>query len=586
MARPWKTMPEEMEARVASNADVLVVGAGPAGLLMAAELWRHGASCRVIDMNDGPRDNARASVIQPRTLEILERLGILDRFLGAGVPCREVIVTRPDLTPLQTVSYDDLDAPFRFSLSIEQSRTERLLLAHLERLGGRVERQVALRRLVQDEDGVTAVLARRDGSEEVVRCRYLVGCDGAHSTVRHQLGVAFEGETKTRVFAIAEGRVDWRVPLPPDQIRMFVGDSQVFCGPFREGRCLIVGQHDTSAGLPPPHAEPSLEEVQEIIDSRTPGGTISDVTWKAYFHCDLRQADPYAVGRVFLAGDAAHVQSPAGGQGMNTGIQDAYNLGWKLGLVLEGRAPVSLLDSYHPERHRAGKNMLLLNDYLYRVEMEARVDLPPPKDLRRHLAVFLGSQEVVQQRLRRAVAELNVNYRHSPIVGQHRSAHSPGQPSADLGAQHHFDAAPHSGDRAPDVRLERHPSGEVVPLRYLRAGTKHHLFLVAGRRAGSDTYERLQAMRDEVARDHADTIAVGLVVPDVSAPLRASGAVLLDRRGEFHERYGATTDCLYLIRPDDYIGFRSQPVDRNALRAHLARVFSPGLGAPRPTGSA
>jgi 2-polyprenyl-6-methoxyphenol hydroxylase-like FAD-dependent oxidoreductase len=562
-----------MEARAPSEADVLVVGAGPVGVLMAAELCRHGVSSRAIDMNDGPRDNARASSIQPRTLEILEQIGVVDRFLAAGVPCTEVVITRPDLTPLQTVTYDDLDAPFRFSLSLEQSRTERLLVGHLERLGGRVERQVSLRSFVQDEDGVTAVLGRRDGSDEVVRCRYLVGCDGAHSTVRHVLGVVFEGESKTRVFAIAEGRVDWRVPLPPNQIRLFIGDSQLFYGPFREGRCLIAGPHDVSPSLPPPHAEPSLQEIQQMLDARTPGGTISDVTWKAYFHCDLRQADRYAVGRVFLAGDAAHVQSPAGGQGMNTGLQDAYNLGWKLGLVLDGRAPASLLDSYHPERHRAGKDMLLLNDYLYRVEMEARTDLPPPKDLRRHLAVFLGSQEVVQQRLRRAVAELNINYRHSPIVGNHRLAHPQGTPLVDPEAHHHFDTAPHAGDRAPDVQLQRYPSGEAVQLRHLRAGTMHHLLLLAGRRAGDDTYERLRAVRDEVARDHGGTIAVDLVVLDVPPLLRSSGAFLLDPRGELHQRYGATVDCLYLVRPDDYIGFRSQPVDADALRAYLARMF-------------
>jgi 2-polyprenyl-6-methoxyphenol hydroxylase-like FAD-dependent oxidoreductase len=559
---------------VPSETDVLVVGAGPVGVFLAAELHRHGAACRAIDMNGGPRDNARASVVQPRTLEILERVGIAEEFVETGVPCAEVVVTTPDLTPLQTVTYADLDSPFRFSLSIEQSKTERLLIWHLERLGGRIERHVALRRFVQDADGVTAVLAHRDGSEEIVRSRYLVGCDGAHSTVRHALGVTFEGETKSRVFVVAEGRLDWRVPLPPNQIRLFLGESQLFCGPFAHGRCLVAAEHDLSLGVPPPHAEPPLEEIQALIDARTPGAAFSDVTWKAYFHCDLRQADPYAVGRVFLAGDAAHVQSPAGGQGMNTGIQDAYNLGWKLGLVLSGRAPASLLDSYHPERHRAGKGMLVLNDYLYHVEMEARPDLPPPKELRRQLAVFVGSQQVVQERLRHAVAELSINYRHSPIVGQHWSIQPAGEAHAGGEASHHLGVVPHAGDRAPDVKLERYPSGEAVELRRLRVGTRHHLMLLAGHGAGHDTYRRLLAVRDQIAGSHADVIAVDLVVLDVPRVLETAGPLLLDSRGELHDRYGATADCLYLVRPDDYVGFRGQPVDVDALRAYLARIFA------------
>jgi 2-polyprenyl-6-methoxyphenol hydroxylase-like FAD-dependent oxidoreductase len=559
---------------VLSETDVLVVGAGPVGVLMAAELRRHGASCRAIDMNDGPRDNARASVIQPRTLEILERMGIAEGFIEAGVPCPEVVITTPDLTPLQAVTYADLDSPFRFSLSLEQSKTERLLIRHLERLGGRIERQVLLRRFVQDADGVTAVLAHRDGSEEIVRTQYLVGCDGAHSTVRHALGVSFEGETKTRTFVVAEGCLDWRVSLPPNQIRLFIGDSQLFCGPFAHGRWLVAAEHDPSRGLPPPHAEPSLEEIQALLDARTPGAAISDVTWKAYFHCDLRQADPYAVGRVFLAGDAAHVQSPAGGQGMNTGIQDAFNLGWKLGLVLGGRAPASLLDSYHPERHRAGKGMLVLNDYLYRVEMEARTDLPPPKELRRQLAMFMGSQQVVQERLRRAVAELSINYRHSPIVGRHWSTSAGGEPRAGGQMFHHAGVVPHAGDRAPDVELERYPSGEVVALRHLRAGTRHHLMLLAGHQAGDDTYRRLLAVRDGIARSHADVIDVNLVTLEVPRVLETDDALLLDPRGELHDRYGATADCLYLVRPDDYVGFQGQPVDADALRAYLATIFA------------
>jgi len=566
-----------------SETQVLVAGAGPVGVFMGGELRRHGISSRVIDKNEAPGDNARASVIQPRTLEILESLGIVNRFREAGVECQDVVITRSNLEPVQTITYDELDSPFPFSLSIEQSKTERLLVGHLEDLGGKVERRVSLRGFVQDESGVTAVLEHADGSEERVRCEYLIGCDGAHSSIRHSLGVAFEGESKSQVFAIVEGRFDWRVPLPSNQIRFFIGDEgQLFYGPFAEGRCLFAGNCDVSRGVPSPDAEPTLEEFEAMLDARTPGGTLSDVTWKAYFHVNLRQAEPYSVGRVFLAGDAAHVQSPAGGQGMNTGIQDAYNLGWKLGLVLGGDAPASLLASYHPERHRAGKDMLLLNDYLYHVEMERQLDFPPPEELRRHLAAMLASQEVIQERMRRAVAELNINYRHSPIVAGHRLLPTAHGSTIDPEAYHDFGRGPHAGDRPTDARLVRHPSGESVRFFQVRTGTKHHLFLLAGRRASEETYERLGTLREEINRRYGRTIDIHLVVPkNVPSSLDSKGSLLIDPRGELHQRYGASLDCLYLIRPDGYIGFRSQPVDPEALGSYLKKIFS-GEPTTRP----
>jgi 2-polyprenyl-6-methoxyphenol hydroxylase-like FAD-dependent oxidoreductase len=560
---------------MAFDTQVLVVGGGPVGIFMAAELCRHGVACRVVDMNEGPRNNARASVIQPRTLEIFEHLGIVGRFLEAGVACPEVVITTPDLAPLRTVSYDELDSSFPFSLSLEQSKTERLLIGHLEWLGGKVERRVALRNFVQDTSGVTAVLDHADGSDETLRCEYLVACDGAHSTVRHSLGVTFEGEAKSKVFRVCEGRLEWRVPVPSNQIRFFVGaDGQMFYGPFAEGRCLFSGDCDESEGTPPSGAEPSVEELQAMLEARTPGAKLSDVNWKAYFHVNLRQADRYSVDRVFLAGDAAHVQSPAGGQGMNTGIQDAHNLGWKLGLVGKGDARVSLLESYHPERHRAGKDMLLLNDYLYRSEMEGHTDLAPPEELKRHLAAILASQPVIQERMRRAVAELNINYRHSPIVARHRLLPTSEGAAIDPEAYHDFGAAPHAGDRVPDAQLERHPSGKVVRFCQVCTGTKHHLFLLAGRRANEETYQRMRELQDEIGGRYGRIIEVHVVVPhEVPPVLRSNGSLLIDPIGELHQRYGASMDCLYLIRPDGYIGFRSQPADAEALQSYLAKFL-------------
>jgi 2-polyprenyl-6-methoxyphenol hydroxylase-like FAD-dependent oxidoreductase len=561
---------------MATAPQVLVVGAGPVGLFMAAELGRHGVACRIIDKNGGPSGQSRATTIQPRTLEILDALELVEEFVAAGVPCHTIGVYTPEMETIQHVSNAELDSPFPFTLSLEQSKTERFLTRHLAGFGTKVEWGSELCRFVQDDDGVTAVLRHARGPEESVRVSYLIGCDGAHSTVRHTLGVPFTGADYPTDFAVADVRIDWRAAMPAHEICFFVGPAgQMFYGPFAEGRCLISGDIGVGHGEHPPAGAPSLQELQAIVDTRSPGGVLHDPGWRAYFRVHLRQAERYHIGRVFLAGDAAHVQSPAGGQGMNTGIQDAYNLGWKLGLVLNGSAPALLLDSYHPERHRAGKDMLVLNEYLYHVEMESQPDWPLSRELRQRLALLQAGQEVIQQRMKRAVAELNINYRHSPVVAQHRSLSlSPGGGQQHLHGWHDFGAAPHAGDRAGDAHLTRHPAGESVRFFQAQRGTKHHLALFAGSQATDATYRHLQTIADTIAQRHGHTIATHLVVPHAVPPqLQGRGDLLVDSRGELHHQYGARIDSLYLLRPDGYVGFRSQPADGEALQLYLARMF-------------
>jgi hypothetical protein len=302
---------------------------------------------------------------------------------------------------------------------------------------------------------------------------------------------------------------------------------------------------------------------------------LSDPIWRVYYRVHCRQAARYQVGRVFLVGDAAHVSSNIGGQGMNTGMQDAYNLGWKLGLVLNAKSPASLLDSYHPERHQAGRDMLYLTDHLHRAVLREELHLSLSETVRQKLATVLAGQEVIQQRMRRAVAELNIGYRHSPIVAEHhRLLPGPRGGHTSVLGWHDFGAGPRAGDRAPDARLMRHPGRQSVRFFQRLRGTTHHLVMFAGALATGETHQRLKALADATMHEYRDRIESHLIVPhELPEDLVGRGEILLDPRGELHHRYGARSACLYVVRPDGYIGFRSQPPDPEALKSYFTQIF-------------
>lgn len=559
---------------MATDSQVLVVGAGPAGLFMAAELNRHGISCRIVDKNDGPTHDTRAASIQARTLEILESIGLADEFVQAGNICHAAATYTSDHKLIKHLTFDELDSAFPFVLLLPQSQTERIVARYLARLDTEVERRVELVAFEQDEDGVRATLQPAHGGQETTHVSYLIGCDGAHSLVRHALGVSFSGDDYPTDFMTADVQVDWKLPRD-EQAFFFAAEGMLASFPLPRGRAALVADIGPAQADHPPLGEPALEDLQATFSARTPGGVLSDPIWNVYYRVHCRQAERYQVGRVFLVGDAAHVSSNIGGQGMNTGMQDAYNLGWKLGLVLNARSPASLLHSYHPERHRAGRDMLDLTDHLHQAVLREEPHLSLSETVRQRLAAVLAGQEVMQQRMRRAVAELNIGYRHSPIVAEHHRL-LPGPRGADVSllGWHDFGAGPRAGDRAADARLMLYPGRESVRFFQRLRGTTHHLVLFAGAFATGETHRRLQALADATMRTYPDCIQTHLIVPhELPGDLAGKGEILLDPRGELHHRYGARSECLYVVRPDGYIGFRSQPPDAETLKSYLTQIF-------------
>ena len=412
---------------------VLIVGAGPVGMTMASELARYGATVRIVDMAAQRTDKSKALVLWSRTLELLDRGGGSAPFIDAGFKVGSVNFIAGDKT-IGHVSMAGVNSPYPYALMLPQSETERLLEERLRHLGVAVERQVELASFTSSVDGVEAVLRHADGRAETMSADWLVGCDGAHSAVRHGLGATFSGETLDSEWMLADVHMRG-YPCPDTEASVYWHRDGVFViFPISPGRYRVL------ADLPPSGAEqppaPTLEQAQAVIDRRGPPGLVAfDPTWLAGFRINGRKVSDYRWGRVFLAGDAAHVHSPAGGQGMNTGMQDAFNLAWKLALVVRKTCHEHLLDTYSPERSKVGDEVLKGAERLTAVGTMRNPVAQTVRNLVGHLMLGLAP---VQREFADTMTEVSVGYPDSPLNGpklQSRAGPKPGERVIAVGDQ-------------------------------------------------------------------------------------------------------------------------------------------------------
>jgi 2-polyprenyl-6-methoxyphenol hydroxylase-like FAD-dependent oxidoreductase len=342
--------------------DVLIAGAGPVGLTMASELARYGLFVRLIDKNTERTDKSKALVLWARTLELMDRMGTgcTQRFIEAGLKVQEVNIFS-GREEIARVEMSHVESPYKFVLMIPQSDTERLMEEHLATFGFKVDRQVEFKQFQSSADGVSCTLLHPDGRQETAEASWLIGCDGAHSTVRHQLGMEFQGSTLLSDWILADIHLNG-VPGAPAVNIFWHAEGVLAIFPLHGTRYRVIADVGESSGSigEGNRPTPTAEEVQHILDVRGPGGIqASEPVWLSSFSINERKVSDYRAGRTFLAGDAAHVHSPAGGQGMNTGMQDACNLAWKLALVSRGIcAPEPLLSSYSTERSAIAKLVL------------------------------------------------------------------------------------------------------------------------------------------------------------------------------------------------------------------------------------
>jgi len=540
-------------------AEVLVVGAGPVGLTVACELARRGVKLRIVDKAPAVAETSRALAVFPRTLEVFSFMGIADRVLEAGRKL-EGIAFFGERGPAGRLDFTALRTPYPFVLTLPQAETERLLGEHLASFGVEVERGIELIGFAQDGEGVRSIL-RRPGvrREETLRSAWLLGCDGAHSTVRHILGAGFEGwgpgRPQRETFILADVKLEGA--LPSNHVHLFLSREGIFgVVPFgRENVRLIANlPEEPFAGRAENEPEPTLADFDAMAARRGAHGVrFRDPFWISRFGISYRKVRHFRHGRVFLSGDAAHIHSPAGGQGMNTGIQDAFNLAWKLALVTHGASGEELLESYGKEREPVARGVLRLTDGITNAATARGTLARRVRDL---LLPPLLRWETATRRAARRLAELDIRYPEGAVV-EDRS----GEPLR-------------AGDRAPDAALVELATGRPVRLFELFRDTRPVLLAFEGLQSRPESRAQIGALLGaftDSGQSLEDYLIIRPIVRDYAFPDAAS---LLDRSGAVHLLYDADAGGAVLVRPDGYIGYRSGWRQIGHLRDYLARLFS------------
>ncbi|MBT3322893.1 MAG: FAD-binding protein [Anaerolineae bacterium] len=556
--------------------DVLVIGAGPAGLTAAAEAIRHGLSVRIIDQNESRTLFSKALVVHSRSLEIFQDMGFADAVVNSGTKFRSLNM-HTGTKELSRIVFQELnwkDADFPYWLSIPQSETERCMEDHLNDLGGIVERNTELVDLEQFEDYVRVTLKHEGDSIERIDVSWMVGCDGARSKTRKLLGLELEGKADDEVFILGDVIFDW--DLPEDEGHNILStDGIVLIVPLPEkGRFrLIFHMPELSVGYEP---EVTLELLQKLIDQRTPFNTqISDLTWSSTFTSKHFVVSDHRKGRVFLAGDAAHIHSPVGGQGLNSGIQDAYNLMWKLALLHHGKAFPELLGSYTIERHKTAQDLITrVGTATKIVTLKNSLAL----QLRNQLASLLLNTDKMQNRMGRDIAMLDISYENSSVIvqdflPQNQANHVLNRFKQMINHnEHDFHQGPSAGMRAPNIMLSANNITQPASLHDLYRGTHYALMLFSGA-TNSPNMDTLLEIGTTIQSQYQASIKPYIITLDLPANEEDNEHFIIDADKNIHELYAAWQPCLYLIRPDKYIAYRSQIINQDQLTTYLDRIL-------------
>jgi 2-polyprenyl-6-methoxyphenol hydroxylase-like FAD-dependent oxidoreductase len=512
--------------KVTSKTQVLIVGAGPTGLMMACQLALRNIPFRIIDKNEHHQTGSGALILHAKSLEIFNQMRIADAAISQGILANKINVafngTKPLTLFLKKMGNDQTKFPGL--LMLEQSRTEQLLEDFLQSYGGSVERKTELIGFSQYEEGCTNIVKMPDGENIVIKSKYIIAADGSHSFIRDHLKIPFTGKTYELSLFVFDGRADF--DFPKDEICFsFTGKSSVGIFPLRGGRWRVDGTipRDISS-----KKEISFDDIEPEFASRNRLVIkLHEPERFSIFHSHQQYAGAFKYKRCFMIGDSAHVFSPVGAQGMNTGMQDACNLAWKIAMVLKGYSHESLLKSYQKERQPLAKNLIKTTDYFFRIvtsnnKLDKKIRLQLVPRLLKIIFPVMERQKILSRYLFNAISEIGINYRNSPLSAK--------------GSSGLFRLnAPRPGDRLPYFLFNQ--MGNEVNLQDLVNGFYFHLFIFS---------------RDSIPGEFLD------YTKHYSTWLSTSYIPLNTDTRPLYKRLGIGKGGCYFVRPDAYIAYRSK----------------------------
>jgi 2-polyprenyl-6-methoxyphenol hydroxylase-like FAD-dependent oxidoreductase len=545
------------------DTDVIIVGSGPTGLMAATLLVRSGIKVRIIDKTEQQAHESRAFGVQAKSLELFLNIGLAEEFLQRGVIASgaQIFVNGKQAAELNFDDIGRIDTPYPFLLMVPQWDIEDILVQDLKQHGVEVEHNVEVTHVEQDADYVVVQMKAKDGTIKSLRSSYLIGADGAHSIVRRDLGLTFEGAPYPQGFLLADCKIEW--PYDYDHMKVFLqGRNLAVYLPLRGkdyGRIIAIKPFEkptTAAALESSGSEPAtLEEVQSAF--REASGhdiKLCDARWVSRYRIHHRGVNKYRVARVFVAGDAAHIHSPAGGQGMNTGIQDAANLIWKIVLTIKGNAPDTLLDTYNSERWPVGQKILKYTDKLFSGLSSQKLWIAKVRNFL--VPLVAGVVTRIRQCRARAfhfISQLGIRYHGNYFLYDEKSSFSrPNNLTA--------------GHRAPNALIARN-----LDVFSLAKNYSFHLLVLSRKSLSPDEIASLVEKLDGLPKSIGIEIKVHIVAQSLMGRddriIRAESSQVFDVYSVTHQ----SPQAVFFIRPDGYIAYQADHVNIEGLKQFIQR---------------